>query len=89
MGEAGARPVRIRTEDIELGVFLKLARAFPTGGMAKLAVQEGRVRVNGQVERRRARRLRPGDRVEVDGTRLLVAREEGEGGGVGEERPHP
>jgi ribosome-associated protein len=59
--------VMISTADITLGDALKLAGVVPTGGQAKLLVRGGRVAVNGQVERRRGRRLRPGDRIAVDG----------------------
>ena len=57
----------ISTTDITLGDALKLAGVVPTGGQAKWLVRGGRVAVNGQVERRRGRRLRPGDRIAVDG----------------------
>lgn len=59
-------PVSITTEYITLGALIKLATNC-TGGQAKLAVQGGKVKVNGQVETRRGRKLRPGDRVEVEG----------------------
>ncbi|MGB9867500.1 MAG: RNA-binding S4 domain-containing protein [Bacillota bacterium] len=54
----------IKTEYITLGALLKLAMNC-TGGQAKLLVQAGKVTVNGEVEVRRGRKLRPGDRVEV------------------------
>lgn len=63
-------------ETIKLEQFLKLARIAPTGGQAKLLIQSGQVRVNGEVETRRGRKLRPGDRVEVDGEVLIVMSEE-------------
>ncbi len=46
---------------------LKLAGLAPTGGMAKRLIQAGEVLVNGQVETRRKRTLRPGDVIEVAG----------------------
>lgn len=63
----GNRTVRIHTPHITLGDFLKWAGAVQTGGEAKALIQEGRVRVNGDVEPRRGRKLRPGDRVELLG----------------------
>ncbi|HWQ14650.1 MAG TPA: RNA-binding S4 domain-containing protein [Roseiflexaceae bacterium] len=66
----------IRSETISLGAFLKLARLVATGGEAKLLIQRGEVRVNGVVERRRGRQLRPGDEVHAAGVRLRVQREE-------------
>lgn len=67
--------VPIRGEWIELGQFLKLVRAVPSGGAAKRLVQAGQVRVNGRVETRRGAKLRPGDVVEVEGRRWVVAGE--------------
>lgn len=59
-------------ETIKLEQFLKLARVVGSGGQAKQRIQGGEVRVNGQVEIRRGRQLRPGDQVEVDGELLVV-----------------
>lgn len=69
------RAVAIRTDSIKLGALLKWAQVAQSGGEAKQWIQEGRVRVNGVVERRRSRRLIPGDRVEVGPHRLQVTRE--------------
>jgi ribosome-associated protein len=55
-----------------LGSFLKLAGAANTGGHAKLLVQEGSVRVNGEIDTRRGRTLRPGDTVAVGGEEYRV-----------------
>ncbi|MBE2240611.1 MAG: RNA-binding S4 domain-containing protein [Caldilineaceae bacterium] len=59
-------------ETIKLEQFLKLAQLVATGGQAKGLIQSGQVRVNGLVETRRGRKLRPGDRVVVDGEELIV-----------------
>lgn len=53
------------TQAIRLGQYLKLLGLVATGGEAKFLIQEGHVRVNGEVETRRKRQLREGDRVEV------------------------
>ncbi|MCS7173207.1 MAG: RNA-binding S4 domain-containing protein [Armatimonadetes bacterium] len=71
--------VPIRTPTIALGAFLKWAHVVRSGGEAKYWIQAGWVRVNGQVERRRGRVLRPGDVVEVGG-RVLVVRAGGNAG---------
>ncbi|TCJ15910.1 RNA-binding S4 domain-containing protein [Rubrobacter taiwanensis] len=55
-----------------LGQALKLADVVSTGGEAKVVIQSGEVKVNGEVETRRGRRLRSGDVVEVFGRRLEV-----------------
>lgn len=48
---------------IKLDSFLKLEGLVESGGEAKHRVQAGEVRVNGEVETRRGRKLRNGDRV--------------------------
>lgn len=53
----------IHTEYIKLQDFMKLCDAVPSGGMAKNFIQNGEVRVNGETETRRGRKLRPGDEV--------------------------
>ncbi len=63
-------------ETIKLEQFLKLAQVAATGGQAKVIIQSGQVRVNGLVETRRGRKLRPGDRVEVGGEELIVMSDE-------------
>ena len=57
---------------IQLAQFLKWQGLAETGGRAKLAIQKGLVRVNGELETRRSRRLRQGDVVEIGGERLVV-----------------
>jgi ribosome-associated protein len=60
-------------EYIKLDQFLKLAQVVQSGGEAKMLIQAGQVMVNGQVETRRGRKLRPGDVVVVEGEELVVA----------------
>jgi ribosome-associated protein len=57
---------------IKLDQFLKWQGLVETGGQAKQAIQDGRVRVNGRVETRRGRKLVDGDRVTIDGKTLAV-----------------
>lgn len=64
--------VIIATAEITLGDILKWAGLAQTGGQAKLLVRSGRVAVNGAVERRRGRRLGPGDRFAVHGREYRV-----------------
>lgn len=61
-----------RGEYIKLDQFLKLAQVAETGGQAKAMIQAGLVQVNGEVETRRGRKLRAGDRVLVAGEELQV-----------------
>jgi len=66
------KEVEISTDSIQLDKFLKWAAVAETGGEAKLLVQEGLVKVNGVVEKRRSRSLKAGDVVEYGGLKLVV-----------------
>ena len=63
---------RIRDEFIKLGQALKAAGFVESGVDAKFAVQDGLVKVNGQVETARGKKLVPGDVVEYDGQTLKI-----------------
>lgn len=64
--------MKIDTEFIKLDSFLKAVDAVSSGGEAKIIISEGMVLVNGEVELRRGRKLRPGDVVELQGKSFLV-----------------
>lgn len=64
--------MKIDTEFIKLDSFLKAVDAVSSGGEAKIIIGEGMVSVNGEVELRRGRKLRPGDKVELEGKGFLV-----------------
>ena len=64
--------VKINTEYIKLDALLKFAGAAETGGEAKLAIQNGEVKVNGETCTMRGRKLRLGDRAELPGLTLVV-----------------
>ncbi|WP_300409287.1 S4 domain-containing protein YaaA [Lagierella sp.] len=55
--------IEIRTEFIKLEQLLKLVNIASSGGMAKEIIQSEEVYVNGEIETRRGKKLRPGDRV--------------------------
>ncbi len=57
---------------IELVKLLKAAGLCSTGGAAKIAVVEGSVRVDGQVELRKGRKIRKGQIVEFEGNTIEV-----------------
>jgi len=59
-------------ETIELDQFLKLAEVTQSGGQAKHLIQAGGVLVNGVIELRRGKKLRPGDCVSVGGEEFIV-----------------
>lgn len=59
-------------DTIKLDQFLKWKGAVQTGGEAKLLIQSGHVKVNGQIEMRRGRKLVNGDRVTIPGETYTV-----------------
>ena len=65
----------ITTEFIKLQDLLKFANVVSTGGEAKIIIQEGEVKVNGEVCTMRGKKIRPGDVVELDGVQLTVSYE--------------
>lgn len=59
--------VKINTEFIKLDSFLKWCGAVDLGSYAKMFVQNGEVKVNGEVCLQRGKKLRVNDLVEFDG----------------------
>lgn len=57
---------KIDTEFIRLDSFLKLCDVVATGGHAKLVIQDGEVKVNGEVCTSRGKKLRSGDTAEFE-----------------------
>ena len=60
-------PVVISTEFIKLESAMKLANIIPSGGTAKLVIQDGYVKVNDEVCTMRGKKLYPGDTFSYDG----------------------
>ena len=58
---------------IRLDQFLKLKCVVNSGGEAKVLIQGGYVKLNGDVETRRRKQLFEGDVVEYDGQEFLVS----------------
>ena len=71
-------PLQIHTEFIKLQDALKYANAVESGGMAKAVIQEGEVKVNGEVCTMRGKKLRPGDKFSFMGSTYLVSSYESE-----------
>lgn len=63
---------KISGEYITLHQLLKAARLIQSGGEAKAVIQQGEVLVNGEVETRRGRKLRAGDKVKWNSNELSV-----------------
>ncbi len=57
---------------LRLDHFVKRRALSSTGGQAKLMIQGGEVKVNGEVETRRRRKLVAGDVVEIGGKQFTV-----------------
>jgi ribosome-associated protein len=59
-------------EYIELDNLLKSMGLIDSGGMAKIVIAEGRVKVDGTVELRRRCKIRTGQQVEFEGRIIVV-----------------
>ena len=64
--------VSITTEFIKLDSLLKLANAVGSGGEAKILIQAGGARVNGETCTMRGKKIRPGDVVSLPGLEIAV-----------------
>ena len=58
--------IKIDTEYITLGQFLKVSEVIQSGGMAKWFLSEYEVFINGEQDQRRGRKLRTGDKIQID-----------------------
>jgi ribosome-associated protein len=68
----GVQDVPISDDMIRLGQFLKLANLIDSGSDARILLEDGSVRVNGQSERRRGRQLQRGDVVTIGDHQVRV-----------------
>jgi ribosome-associated protein len=59
------KQIQIRDEYITLGQFLKLSNVVSSGIEAKIIIQDEQVKVNGEIEVRRGKKLRIGDTIEI------------------------
>ncbi len=64
--------VAIRDGFIKLGQALKLAGLVENGAEAKERIQNGEVKVNGEVDTRRGRKCVPGDIIEMEGKSVTL-----------------
>ena len=64
--------ISIKEDFIRLDSAMKLGNLVVTGGHAKIVIQEGEVKVNGDVCTMRGKKLRKGDKVEFEGNGLLI-----------------
>ena len=68
-----AERISIQTEFIKLESAMKLANVIPSGGTAKLEIQDGNVLVNGEDCTMRGKKLYPGDKFTFDGVPYLIS----------------
>lgn len=64
--------IKLRDEYIKLGQALKAAGLVGSGVDAKYVITEGQVKVNGEVEFQRGKKLHSGDLVEYDGDTIKI-----------------
>ena len=64
--------IKISSEFITLGQFLKFADIIESGGEAKLFLSQNDVFINDELDVRRGRKLRPGDKVVILGESYLI-----------------
>ena len=65
---------KLKEAYIELIRLLKYMRLAETGGHAKIMVEEGRVKLNGQVEFRKRAKLKKDDVIDIDGRKIKITR---------------
>lgn len=64
--------IKLREEFIKLGQALKAADLVADGVDAKFVIQDGLVKVNGEIDTRRGRKLYDGDVVSFDGEEIKI-----------------
>ncbi len=68
--------VYFHTEFVKLQQLMKLADIVGQGSDAKLLIQDGQVKLNGEVCTMRGKKVYDGDIMEFDGTEYLACRKE-------------
>ena len=66
------KSLHIKQEPIELYKILKLENLVQSGGEAKYVISEGMVRVNGEVETRKRRKITAGDVVAFEDEEIRI-----------------
>ena len=65
-------PIKIKEDFIRLDSAMKLASLVSTGGHAKMVIQTGEVKVNGEVCTMRGKKLHKGDTVEYENNGFVI-----------------
>lgn len=66
------KELKIKEDFIKLDSALKFASLVPTGGIAKMIILDGMVKVNGEVCLQRGKKLFKGDKAEFEGQGFVV-----------------
>ena len=66
--------ISIYSDYITLGQFLKLADIIQTGGEAKTFLAEHEIKIDGEFDNRRGRKLRGGEIIEILGQTYEITR---------------
>lgn len=66
--------IKLRDEYIKLGQALKAAGFVESGVEAKLVIQDGLVKVNGQTETQRGKKLYDGDEVQFENQKINITK---------------
>ena len=66
--------ITLRDEFIKLGQAVKAAELVDNGAEAKIVIQNGEVKVNGETDVRRGRKLVAGDVVEFNGETIRIVK---------------
>ena len=66
------KEIPIRDEYIKLDQFLKFVNVVSSGIETKIVIKDGQVKVNGEVELRRGKKLHNQDEVEVNGEHYII-----------------
>lgn len=70
------KKITIKTEYITLGQMLKYSNAVDSGAIAKIVILDEQVKVNGEIETRRGKKLYNGDIISFGGQDYLINHED-------------
>lgn len=63
---------KLENDYIELNKLLKVTGLCDTGGVAKIVIDQGYVKVDGKTEVRKSRKIRKGQRIDFEGEVIEV-----------------
>ena len=69
------KEIKIKTEYIQLQNVLKILDIIYSGGESKIYLLEKDCLVNGEIERRRGRKLYPGDILQIENNTYIIKNE--------------